>query len=229
MTWAAENPLRGGAWGGTDINDIMTIENFDEREIVRHEMMRRAHLGRIDDKVRRSLLDIAFHEAGHAVLAWITGRKIERVSMISDVQHARLLACPDHEVQAGSVVLAPLPREVDLRDPRYRVLAEREAMIALAGELATIRRRGSRKGQSLNRGDLARLTYVAAQAEASKEPLESYLDRLVARTALYLDVYWSYVEKLADALLERRELTGRQARGILRGVESGSGRFPFVL
>jgi Peptidase M50B-like len=99
MTWATENLLRGGAWGGTGINDIMTIENFDEKEIVRHEMMRRAHLGRIDDKVRRSLLDIAFHEAGHAVLAWITGRKIERISMVTDAQHARLLAYPDHEVQ----------------------------------------------------------------------------------------------------------------------------------
>jgi hypothetical protein len=95
-------------------------------------------------------------------------------------------------------------------------------MIALAGELATIRRLGCRKGQSLNRGDLARLTYVAAQAEASKQPLESYLDRLVARTALYLDVYWPYVEKLADALLERRDLTSRQVADILGGTRYSS-------
>ena len=178
--------------------------------------MRRVHRARVDHFVRRSLSEIAVHEAGHAVLAWITGRKIERVWMVKDAQHARLLASPDHEFQTGSVVLAALPDDIDLQDPRCRVLAEREAMIALAGELAVIRHRGCRKGQSLNRADLARLTYLAAQAEASEEPLAPYLDRLALKTTLYLDVYWPFVEALARALLDRRDLTSRQVTDILR-------------
>jgi hypothetical protein len=49
--------------------------------------------------------------------------------------------------------------------------------------------------------------------------LNSNLDRLAAKTAQYLDRYWSHVEALADTRLSRRELTGKQVVTILRGLE----------
>jgi hypothetical protein len=166
-----------------------------------------------------SLLEIAFHEAGHAVLAWVTGRKIERVSMVTDAQYARLRPFPTRSVPAGCLVVAPLPAGVDLLDERYRRLAEREAMIALAGELAVSRLRGSCRAKGLSRGDLDALTYAAFHAGDSPGCLDSQLSRIAAQTALYLEVYWSHVEALADALLRRRNMSGRQVIAILSGVE----------
>jgi hypothetical protein len=167
---------------------------------------------------RSSLIDIAIHEAAHAVLAWVTGRRIERLSMVSDEQYSRLPSMPD--AHAGCLVVGPLPPGVDLRHEKYRVLAEREAMIALAGKLASFRYRGaSRWDMVLTQSDLEGLSFAASHAGESQEHLNLYLDRLAAKTTQYLDAYWSHVEALADALLSRRKLTGKQVVTILRGVK----------
>jgi hypothetical protein len=172
---------------------------------------------RIDRIGRARLRDIAVHEAGHGVLAWVTGRKIVRAGMVSDAEFAGLR--PRRVVRAGFLVVAPLPRGVDLRDRRYRVLPEREAMITLGGNLALLRSRGSGRRVGLSRGDLEALSFAASQAGQSQESLDSYLDRIASRAALYLEANWRRVEALADALLRRRVLTGRQVATILRGVE----------
>jgi hypothetical protein len=168
---------------------------------------------------RRRLLEIAIHEAGHLVLAWVTGRKIVRASIVTDAQYAKLRLRPEHGIPAGCTDLAPLPPGIDLTDHRYRVLAGREAMIALAGQLAVIRLRGCRRKEALSQGDLEGLSYAATHAGVSKRGLNSYLDVIASRTALYLDVFWPHVEVLADALLCRRELAGQQVASILRALE----------
>ncbi len=163
----------------------------------------------------QKLREIAIHEAGHAVLAWVTGRRIVRLSMVSDEQD--LNVHPVYGVEAGSLMVGPLPPGIDLR--KERILAEREAMIALAGELAAIRFRGSDTKKELSRSDLEGLTYIAAHSGESEERLSSCLDRLAALTALYLEVYWRHVEVLAEALMNSRELTGQEVTDVLRGVE----------
>jgi hypothetical protein len=167
---------------------------------------------------RSNLIDIAIHEAAHAVLAWVTGRRIERLAMVSDEQYSRLPSMPD--ARAGCLVVGPLPPGVDLKDEKYRVLADREAMIALAGKLASLRYRGaSRWDVVLTQSDLEGLSFAASHAGDSQERLNSYLDRLAAKTTQYLDAYWPHVEALADALLRHRVLSGEQVMTILRGVE----------
>lgn len=82
--------------------------------------------------------------------------------------------------------------------------------------------RGYRRRKHLNQADLDGLVYVGAHA--GREGLDPYLDRLAARTALYLDVCWGHVEILVDALLRRLKLTGEQVGEILRGVDTSSAR-----
>jgi ATP-dependent Zn protease len=90
-------------------------------------------------------------------------------------------------------------------------------MISLAGQLAVIRLRGCRGKQVLGKSDLEGLDHTAAHAG---ERLNTYLDRLAARTAQYLDLYWAHIVALADALLDRRKLSGKQVTDILRNVQS---------
>lgn len=170
--------------------------------------------------VRQHLSEIAIHEAGHAVLAWITGRRILQVSMVTDLDYSQLRSHRERTTQAGCIDLAPLSDGANLHEGKYRVLAEREAMIALAGDLAVFRFRGCRWRKNLSAGDLEGLTYAATHAGASQERLNSYLDRLASRTVLYLEVFWAHVEALAKALMHRREMTGQQVTAFLREVES---------
>jgi hypothetical protein len=181
------------------------------------EYLGKRHRGRIDWFAYRELLALAYHEAGHAILAWATGRKLLLVSILLDPPYGSG-ADPKHGVEAGCVMLSPLPSNLDLREPKHRALAEREAMISLSGELAEARFRGHRRRTHLNQADLDGLTYVGAHA--GREGLDPYLDRLAARTALFLDIYWRHVEVLVDALLRRLRLTGQQVGEILRGVDT---------
>ena len=176
---------------------------------------------KVDWFAQRELLALLFHEAGHCVLAWATGRKLLLVSILVNASDEPG-ADPNDEVEAGCVLLPPLPGHLDLSESRHRALAEREVMIALAGGLAEARFRGRRRRKHLSPGDLNGLVY--AGAHAGREGLEPYLDRLAARTAVLLDLYWGHVEALADALflVGPREVTGEQVAAILRGVEAPS-------
>jgi hypothetical protein len=184
------------------------------------EYVKKGHRRKFDWFAHRELLALASHEAGHATVAWITGRKLLLVSILQDAPYGWGTDAK-HGVEAGCAMLSPLPAGLDLGEPKHRALAEREAMVALAGELAEARFRGRRR-KHLNQADLDGLTYVGAHA--GREGLDPYLDRLAARTALYLDIYWRHVEVLADALLRRLRLTGQQVGEILRGVDTPSGR-----
>jgi hypothetical protein len=133
-------------------------------------------------------------------------------------QFAGLRRHPGDEVQAGCLLLAPLPAGVDLRDDKHRILAEGEAMISLAGDLAQFRLRGSRWRKELSGSDLLGLGWTAAHSGKSPGQLDSHLDRLAAKVVHYLEIFWPRVEALAGALLHVRELRGRQVTAILGTV-----------
>jgi hypothetical protein len=113
-------------------------------------------------------------------------------------------------------MLRPLPPEVDLYDPRYRVLAEREAIVGLAGSLAALKHCGQRWKAGLPSDDLKGITYACAHVIGPQERLNACLDALASKTWLYLDVFWDQVEKVADALLRHQTLSGQELATLLR-------------
>jgi ATP-dependent Zn protease len=92
----------------------------------------------------------AYHEAGHAVAAWLLGIRLRRISIRRD----------DAEGTLGRVVLEGLrATEVQRYDmaPRTRDLVERRAIVSLAGEEAErlVAKRVSRHGGARDREHVA--------------------------------------------------------------------------
>ena len=86
----------------------------------------------------------------------------------------------------------------------------------MSGDLAVWRYRGTPLKKAPTASDLTMVSYAAALAGDSQESLDVYLDRIAARTRLYLDVYWEGVTAVASELLDRRSLSGGDVVDLLR-------------
>lgn len=83
--------------------------------------------------------EVAYHEAGHAVMAALTGRRIKSATIIPDEDTGDL----------GSVELADLPAwfHPDCnRDNKHRNWIEREVMFDFAGQIAQKKAAGRKAG-----------------------------------------------------------------------------------
>jgi hypothetical protein len=128
---------------------------------------------------RRSLLDVAFHEAGHLAVAHHFGRTLRNASV-------------DAETMDGGSQIAP---------PAARPRAHEELLIAMAGAAAECRRRGMRP-RWCDGADLDRAT-----AEAYRRPESSIDDFGEVDALLGRPPVWAMVERLARALHRHRTLS----------------------
>jgi hypothetical protein len=180
------------------------------------------------------LEETAYHEAGHAVLAWLAGSPFERVSIIPEEDSAghiinpwwKLAEPPNEFVNltcptCGAYVtplVAQCFRDDELRDEGD--VALHAAQVLYAGGEAVKLRRGVRQRSVGCGSDDAQIADVIASAwpdydDATHRALCRYL-RLSARAELRRE--WVEVSALAAALLERRTLTGDEARAVLSAV-----------
>ena len=139
----------------------------------------------------------AYHEAGHAVVAILVGRPIQKVSIIPN--RTRLGAC---EIKKGRFQ----PSSDWLED---------DVLIMFAGVAAEARLTGHYHWQGADQDlrNIRRLTLSRAGDETRAEKLER---RLLAKTEHLLsdDLTWKTVEQIAAALLERETISGRSAMHI---------------
>lgn len=189
--------------------------------------------------------DVALHEAGHAVAAYLLGRSIRRVTVV-----------PDGEMDGGCL-LSPQPT-LALRleeatfdgswggfiDLRTRRMVETEIMISMAGALTQMEATGaqdhetgagiaaldaelrerikSRTGTDpgdrlIVDGDWQKIVLLAGQVSGSDEEAGAYVDWLDARTRSLVrhPRFRPLVDALVEVLLERETLSGREVRVVL--------------
>jgi hypothetical protein len=103
---------------------------------------------------------------------------------------------------------------------KYRLLVEREAMISLAGDLAVWKFRGTPLKKAPTESDLTMVSHAASLVGDTQGGIGAYLDRIAARTRLYLDVYWEGVMAVAAELLDRRSLSCSEVGGLPRRCRS---------
>jgi hypothetical protein len=180
---------------------------------------------------RLQLEETAYHEAGHAVLAWLAGSPFERVSVVPDEDAAGHIINPwwqlaeppnqfvDVTCPTCGTCVTPLVahcfRDDELRDGEDVALHAARGLYA-GGEAVKLRR-GVRQRSGGCGSDDAQIADIIASTwpdydDATHRALCCYL-RLSARATLQRA--WGEVEALAAALLERRTLNGDEARAIL--------------
>ena len=149
---------------------------------------------------------VAYHEAGHAVIAFLMGRRLTHISVLSeeDVENSRTGL-----THYGSVVLS-------LRSRRSTV--EKAIRVALAGGIAE-----RIVFPDSSSGDEDDVAAARKYAEWYLHPSHGEVDRLRLETRALLQEHWLAVEAVAT-LLDNEALgnpvAGSRVAGVIRAVIS---------
>jgi len=156
---------------------------------------------------RKSTQRIAIHEAGHAVMAYLCGR---RVGEVTAVPHGEILG---HVEYRG---FASFPAR-SLDDARARRKLETEIMIALAGLAAEYLNPGpvDHPGAA---ADLQRALQIALFALADPDEATAFINWLFVRTRNRLrdPACKRAIKALTADLVRHGSLTGQEVRSLLR-------------
>lgn len=138
------------------------------------------------------VLATAFHEAGHAIIAVLLGRPVEKVSVVRN--SLRLGVC-----QMSKRKGAPIQDEI-----------ETQALIQFAGLVSEAKWTGKFNWGGAQQ-DLIQIRQLARYRGASEKQVERLQRRWMDKTDYMLsdDQTWGLVEKLARELVERKTVSGR--------------------
>lgn len=153
----------------------------------------------------------AYHEAGHAVVSLKYQRSVKHVTIVPEDD------CLGQVVNRRSRARLD-PQRVDGKTVNW---FERELLITFAGPVAESRFRGRRNTRILGT-DYEYALDIAFQLHCG-EVLEKYWDYMLERTRQMVTspLVWVQIEVVANALLERGTLTGKQVRDIRREIIVG--------
>jgi ATP-dependent Zn protease len=162
------------------------------------------------EKERRAT---AYHEAGHAVVAFTLNRAFRRISIIQD------------EETLGHVLYRKWHKKFDpngMEPDRARLPIEKAIMTAYAGHEAEYNFTGRHNHigsdfDSRQAADFA--TYIIDDWEKELPAFLTWL-RIRTRNILQAPAHWRAVEVLAEALLEKEEIGATEAKQIIiRGMQ----------
>jgi hypothetical protein len=156
----------------------------------------------------RPLEATAFHEAGHAAMAWRERIALKSVSIVP--------ACGSSGRVFHHNPLAGIRLDCDGSN-RARLRAERLVRVCFAGRLAQARYRANSYRRWHSGADDETAMHLLSAISASDRELAAYSRLLEIQTEqwLALDAVWNRVEALAAELLRRREVSGKEAIRIL--------------
>ena len=149
----------------------------------------------------------AYHEAGHAVLSLLMRHHIRRVSIVPNDDEGTLGHCSSN----GAPKWFKPDVGMGFRDEKW---IESEVLILLAGTAAARHLTGRHNWRGSNRDiaaacDLASYLY---HGRALKLFLAFMIER--TRTAVASPATWLQIEAVAEALLDRGTLSGREVRTV---------------
>lgn len=158
-------------------------------------------------QVLQQILATAYHEAGHAVMAWSLGRLIQKVTIApgkSAFGASRLGVC---ELRKG-------------RTKASKDQVEDEALILLAGMVAEARFTG-RYCQQGARQDLLAMEKLLQNRVRNTAQLERLQRRLLEKTEHHLDdaAHAKAIELIARELLHKTTISGRAVRHLFEQAE----------
>ena len=171
-------------------------------ELSRTRIVRR--LPRISEQQKRT----AHHVAGHAVVAWAQGVTLREISIV-----------PVGKTAGHADIAQDL--EVMMHHIDERTALKAKLLITCAGMRAELRF----NPKAAVRGGLVGIyqevidswALVRRINETRNELPLCFLDDAIAETNALLEAYWSRVERLAEALLKHKTVSGTDATAIIGG------------
>lgn len=143
----------------------------------------------------------AFHEAGHAVIAWSLGLRVHRVTVIPSKDYLGLAVCQN--------ALAGIKLDIDNSD-RAMIKAEKRILVALAGAAAQ-KKFSPRSVQSWDPSlDYQVASDIAQRIHGSDDVVDAYLRWLQFRTEHDVAFHWPQISCVAQALIENKTLNGSE-------------------
>lgn len=153
----------------------------------------------------------AYHEAGHAVVAWCLDLEVGSATIVPDNDSAGHVMIEPEEPSTCAAAVRGGPWHP------CRLLLEKRVMVLQAGEVAQrcynphSVRRGHSQDDFKKCVDILR---IYAPDEEKRDVMPHYL--LLRKWTIYLiEQHWHLVEAVAKALLERRELSGAQILDVI--------------
>jgi len=163
----------------------------------------------VKTSTQREKLDkaYAYHEAGHAVVAWDQGLRIHRGTIHADGNS------PGHVLHSWGV---PAILFESGSGQSLRTAVERNVRAALAGEVAQ-RRAAPKSIRSFDgAGDRENIAdLLVALHGYNNERINVHQRLLVLETEGIVDRWWHCVEAVAQLLLDRRTVPGRDIRAAI--------------
>jgi hypothetical protein len=142
---------------------------------------------------------IAYHEAGHAVVAWFI-----------TLEAARLVTIVPTAASAGHTENCNPLRGINLNfdsSASAHRNAEKAIIISLAGPISQ-RKFSSQSVRNWQMvGDYGQAVVIAQKLRRSQRSTKALLVRLAIRTRTLVDTHWLTIERVANALLEKKNLT----------------------
>ena len=156
----------------------------------------------------------AYHEAGHAVASWHLGIRVTSATIVPE------------GTMLGSVSHADPLKGINIEydnTPRATRRGEKAALVCLSGPAAEARFLGRRSHPPADDHIVAR--DILDHFAGTPEELEAYINLIAVRAddLMRLDHVWYAVTMLAEALLDRRTIAGKEVRAIVQQAISGFG------
>jgi hypothetical protein len=148
------------------------------------------------------LVATAYHEAGHAVVAWkLTLRAGRNVSVIPTTDSA---GHTDHFNPLMGIDL-----NIDCSESAHQ-MAEHAIMICLAGPISQRKFSAQSVRNWQMAGDYDQAVVIAQKLRRSDESTKALLEWLAIRTRALVEMHWPPIERVAKALQSRKNLTASE-------------------
>ena len=159
---------------------------------------------------------VAYHEAGHAVVAHMLGYKVLRVSIAPKAGSDGHVSWR-HPINRRVIRMFEFGSEADLDSVRHRI--DHAIIVPMAGGLAQKRYNprsrwryggsGAARGEFLLKGsDDQQALELMSRLYEDEKVRAAYRRYLEARAEAFVKRYWSRIEQLAITLLERETISG---------------------
>ena len=171
--------------------------------------------GAASDRPYSRLERSAYHEAGHAVAAYVLGRRTTDITIAAETESVG--RCQYAELRDFD---PELPRPYG--GPQVESVAELQILSYLAGPIAESTLTGEKDWRKTGgNGDVPRAVDLAMYLTGDIKKAESYLKRLWLQTEELITnpENWAAIEALAAELVEHHQIDEERARMILAGEQ----------